>query len=376
MNESYAVLEEHLANGRLEQAESVAKHILGRDPDDLYAKVGVARVQALSGEVSLAISNLRMLINANPRHPGPLSYLAWATELSGDIEGARAFAHDAARLGGKVAIADTILGFEALEQDRLDDALDYFDRALERRDTEAGAWHGRGLVLWQKGLLADAEDALVAAVQFDEGRVRAWIDLVALEQSAGALEVAADNLALALRAHPGHKELLALKAEEEAIGTKDTFGSTLVTMRDKVYAGDLDGMLMDLDRLISDFSDDPRLCVAKGEVVLATDAGEIPPLVHELTALIREDPMAWEPKCVLGRLLLRASPMQNLVFAVAHAEDAWRLSGEHPHAGMGLVEAWAASGKKAYARALCARIAAGGTVESLLAEEILEGRVA
>jgi hypothetical protein len=111
-------------------------------------------------------------------------------------------------------------------------------------------------------------------------------------------------------------------------------------------------------------------------VLAAEERARIPELVHDLMRLTRATPMFWPAKTALGRLLMREGPMFNLNLAVMQCEDAWRTSGEHPHAGLALVEAWAASGKRAYARALCTRIAATDGLEGARAKAILEGRVA
>ena len=148
-------------------------------------------------------------------------------------------------------------------------------------------------------------------------------------------------------------------------------------IRDALYEQDLEAAYGILDELVEGAPEDPRLAVAKAELCLATEAlAEIPTLVHELQRLIRTDAMAWEPRCVLGRLLLRESPLQNTRVALAHSEEAFRISGENPHAGIGLVEAWAATKKTAYARALLARLVEGTGPEALRAQAILDGRLA
>ncbi len=86
---------------------------------------------------------------------------------------------------------------------------------------------------------------------------------------------------------------------------------------------------------------------------------------------VRRDPMSWEHKSALARVLLRTSVLQNPRLSAHYAEEAWKTSGEHPRAGMGLIEAWATVGKFAFARALCERLAAGEGPEAMAAAALL-----
>lgn len=372
MRENYKLLEDHIATGRLDQAESMARHILDIEPEDLFAQVGLLRLKAAHGQLEEAMQEMEALVEQFPRKWGPLAYLAVFHHTKGNDATAREMARKAVGIGARVPGCDLILAEDCFDAGELDDALDFYERALAENPVMSSAWHGKGKVLWAQGELAMAEDALVTAVQHGPDHPEAWVDLVKLEQGAGAHEVAAENLVLALRAHPGHKDLLALK-ETEQLAEGDAFAESLLELRRRLYAEDIEGAHDELDGLITEHSDDPRLVVAKGELTLASDIGDIPTLVHELNRLIRADTMSWEPRSVLGRLLLRATPLQNLRMAVAHCEDAWRMSGENPHAAIGLIEAWAASGKRAYARALCTKVADGVGPEAKRARAILAG---
>jgi hypothetical protein len=147
-------------------------------------------------------------------------------------------------------------------------------------------------------------------------------------------------------------------------------------VRDALYRGEIERARDVLDMLVDQHADDARVLVPDAEIALSSDDRErIPELVHGLMRLARSTPMLWQAKAALGRLLMREGPMFNLSLAVVQCEDAWRTSGEHPHAGLALVEAWAASGKRAYARALCTRIALLDGLEGARAKAILEGRV-
>lgn len=371
----HALLEKHLAEGSLDRAESVARHLLGLDPHDVTALVALARLDAARGRADSALRQLRELVAENPRHPEPLGYLAVLLWHQGEREQALSLASRSVALAGEVAPALTLVADDLLDKGELDRALSLYQRALKAAPTHSGAWLGTGRILAFRGQLAAAEDAYVNAVQHGPQRVDAWIELIRLEREGGAHEVAADNLALALRTHPGHPDLIALAREGqvERDDGSDPVRQATARIRSRLLAKDFAGAMLDLDRLAERHPGDPRLLLAQAEVTAMTGKGQVPPLVHELVRVTRAEPNAWEPKVALGRLLLLASPVQNPKLAAAHCEDAWRTSGEHPYAGLALVEAWAALGKRAHAAALLTRLAEGEGQEAEIARELLEG---
>jgi tetratricopeptide (TPR) repeat protein len=373
MSEGYALLDQHLAEGNLDQAESVARHILSADPEDVVARVGLARVDAARGEFDYAMTELKALVSENPREPEPLAYLGVLTSMAGDQAQALKLAQRSIQLGGRVPAALCLVGDELLHEGRLDEALQHYDAALERSPMLSGAWLGRGRILAFKEMLGEAEDAYIQSVEYGPQRVEAWVELVQLEREGGAHEVAQENLALALRAHPGHPDLLALARTDDDDG--DEVDQAIVAVRRAIYRQDHAGALLHLDELVESHLGDPRVAIAKAEVAVVAERGDIPAIVHELNRLVRDRPTAWEPKTALGRLLLVPSPVQNPKMGAAHCEDAWRTSGEHPHAGVGLMEAWAALGKLAHARALALKISEGEGPEAEFARIVLEGEI-
>ncbi len=374
MSEENALLEKHLAEGNLDRAESVARHVLGIDPHDVNALVALARLDAARGRIDSALGQLKELVVENPRRPEPLAFLAVLTLHAGDRAQALQLAKRSVSLGGDLAPALTLVADDLLDDGQQEQALRLYQRALRQAPTHSGAWLGTGRILAFRGQLAAAEDAYVQAVQHGPQRVEAWVELVRLEREGGAHEVAADNLALALRTHPGHPDLIELaRAGQGGDDDDDPVRQTIQRIRERLLGKDFAGAMLDLDRLVERYPGEPRLLLAKADVTAMTGKGQVPPLVHELVRLTRDQPNAWEPKVALGRLLLLSSPVQNPKLAAAHCEDAWRTSGEHPHAGLALVEAWAALGKRAHAHALLSRLAEGEGAEARVARDILEG---
>lgn len=365
------VIEQHLSAGRLGQAESVARHALSLDPTDVSAQVALARIAAAYGDVDDAIAQLQEIVSQDPRAAEALAFLGVILHQQGDAEQAAMYAKRAADLGSDIPANDVLLGDLDLDAGDLQSALQHYDRALSMNEELSAAWYGRGRALKRMEELADAEDALAFAVQYGPERVDAWLELITLEADAGAEDAALENLTLALRAHPGHPDLVTLKNSYAERGDGDEVERLLEQIRARLHIHDYEAAARMVDEMLESFEGDPRCLLAQGELLIAEDAGDMVGTIHALSRYVREDQNTWEHRTVLGRLFLRATPLQNPRLAVAHCEDAWRISGEHPRAGIGLVEAWSAVQKTAFALALCERLAKGDGPEADLARQML-----
>jgi tetratricopeptide (TPR) repeat protein len=369
---AHQVLEEHLQAGRLDPAEAMARHMLETNPEDALAHVAWARIAAARGFIDEGIKRLERLLAAKPKQPEGLAWLAVLWNDKGDNERALLLARRAVSLGARVPQNDVMLGDDALQRGVLDEALRFFDRAVAQNAKLAAAWVGRGRVMRAQENLADAEDAFARAVEVAPLRIEAWVNLIEVELEGGADEAAADNLALALKAHPGHPALLALKAGAEAKRQQDDpVEGILAMIRQHVYNGDTDSALRQLHTMIEEYPGDPRAYIVEAEIAAVSGHGDIPNLVNTLTRMVRDRPTQWEPRAALGRLLLRQGPMQNVRMGVAHCEEAWRTSGEHPRAGLFLFEAYAVFDKRAHALALGQKLAKLEGPESTLVKQLI-----
>jgi len=247
-------------------------------------------------------------------------------------------------------------GDAALEAGDLSAALAQFQAALASDAASAAAWLGVARVRRRQGQLAEAEDACVQALEADPELAPAWVELVHIEREGGAPEAAAENLASALRTLPGHPALTALLAPAPggaATSPADGGASDPVArVRAFLAARDLDAAVDFVRALMLEDQESPIALLCRAEVFFYTESGNPARLVHALTRLVRADASQWQAQSALGRILLRRSPLQNTRMALAYCEDAWRASGEHPLAAVGLLEAWRAAGKRTLADAL------------------------
>jgi tetratricopeptide (TPR) repeat protein len=369
---TYDVLEEHLQAGRLDPAEAMARHLLDADANDAIAHVAYARISSARGNVDDGVLRLERLLAGNPRQPDALAWLAVFWLKKGDTDRALLLARRAASLGSRVGEADVMLGDDAWGRGDLDEAMTYYERAITNLPRGARGWFGRGRVFWKRGDLADAEEAFAKAVELAPRDLDAWLHLIDVEIEGGADDAADDNIALALKQHPGHATLLERKgAQAEKKVNNDPLEQGLVHVRSALYDGDGVLAVNRLDELASQYPDDIRYLIVEGEIAAVTGQGDIAFLVNELNRVIRERTSWWEPRAALGRLLLRNGPLQNVRTGVAHCEEAWRTSGEHPRAGLFLFEAYSIVGKRPFAIALGKRIAGGESIEAGLVRQLL-----
>jgi len=261
---------------------------------------------------------------------------------------------------------------EAAERADYATARDHYSMVLAQEPSNAEAWLGQARVLWALEAMSEAEDAYMLSIQNDPDNVQAWVELVQLETNAGAVDAAAENLAQALRFHPNHPDLLRCRAGVRAKPSSDTVEGALFNIRAAIFADEIGEAKEELQRFFDRFLQDPRAYLARAELFIATGDDNITELIHALTRQTRQHPNDWEALSLLGRLYLRPSPMRNTRMAVALCEDSWRISAQHPRAGLALAEAWAFVGKRPMANALLGQIAGGEGAEAEVAQAWLE----
>jgi len=371
--------EGYLQNGDFENATLIARGRIYENAEDLVSHVGLARIAAAKGDPSEALQILKEQFARHPTSPLPPAYLAVIFDAQDQKDQAAQLAMRSIALGGKLAPVFCIAARFKRSGGQYDEALLLAQNAKQIAPQLSGAHLEIARAQNALGAHSKAEDAYIEVIKIAPQRAEAWIELIALEISAGTLDIAQQNLREALRIHPGHPQLLNLS-------------KSFSSFEKRVPVASLDGLLKTLQRSILSFEyskaldafdalkakaqpSDPRLLLAKGEIAIACGEGEIPPLVHALTQRARAAPNDWPCKTILGRLLLRESPLQNPAMGTAHLEEAWRISGENENAGLGLVEGLTALGKVSFAKALCEKLAEQETLIGKIAKGILDGSI-
>ena len=260
---------------------------------------------------------------------------------------------------------------QALEEENPDLALGHFQAAAKLDPQNVEALIGQARILARQQRLGDAEDLYIQAVEVDAGQVQTWIELVELEFGGGADEVARENLAAALRLHPGHPELLRLRGDFVEENTDSPQQKLVDDIRQALFEQAIARANMLLTELENRDPDGPLPIIAAAEIFLAGGEGRSSKHIHKLTKLTREDKNNWQALTVLGRLFAHKGPMRNPRMAAGLCEDAWRISGEQTKAGLGLVEAWSCLGKHVHAHALCKRLAQGQGLDAQIAQQWL-----
>ena len=373
-------LESYLATGDLDNAAAIADGRIRQNPNDIAAYVALARIAAAQNDIESAVSILKDQFARHPSSPLPPSYLAVILEAQGDVDRARALAQRAVDMGSELPQVFAIVAAQRREENKPNDALAFANFALQRAPKLSSAHLEKARAHKSLGALSESEDAYIQVLEYAPQRVDAWKELIVLELGAGAHEIARENLSEALRLHPGHPELLGLAKHFDSFVDDESGSDEVDELLHKLrlatltfeFALALD-TLDDIELVARD--NDKRLLMARAEIAIACGEGDVPPLVHALTKVARQEANDWRIKTALGRLLLRESAVQNPRLGSAHLEDAWRISGEHEEAGLGLVEAWAAIGKSTFAKALCQKLAENDSHVGRLARGILDGTI-
>jgi tetratricopeptide (TPR) repeat protein len=354
---NHEVMEEHLQKGRLDPAEAMARILLEQNPADGEAHTAFARICAARGQLDDAITRLEHLLGQDPKQPLPLAYLALFWARKGDSKRGLSLARRAASMGAQVPASDVLIGDDALLRGDLAEATLYYERATAVRFPTAEAFYGKGSVHWKRKELAEAEDSFARAVELSPTHLGSWLALIDVEIEGGADDAADDNIAMALKSHAGHAELLKRKAERDQLRHKnDPIEAGLTPVRKCLYGGDVAAAFAALDALLEEHPEDPRYLIIEAEIAATCGQGDIPFLLNELNRGVRERPTDWQTRAALGRLQLRPGPLQNIRAAVSNCEEAWRTSGEHPRAGLFLFEGYGMIGKRAFAIAIGKRI--------------------
>jgi len=143
---------------RLEQYEKALPYfdtVLEKDPTNLDALLAKSTIHLLNKEFEEASSTLDKILELNPNDVEALNLKMIATGGLGKSQEAGTYLVRISQLNQKVQVL-TSQGFQHYLKDEFNDALSYFDEALEINPKHAKAVAGKALALFQLGKFEDA----------------------------------------------------------------------------------------------------------------------------------------------------------------------------------------------------------------------------
>jgi len=146
--------------GEIEDAKRVISRSLELSPDYTKAKYYYGLIEYISGEKDKAVEYLSNSIQSgNPKDNATIS-LALVHLREGNLEEAMAVLHDILKAGGESADVLYFLGDVYLKMDRINEAENFFRKALEINPSFLRASEKLALILLRKGDYAGAEELL------------------------------------------------------------------------------------------------------------------------------------------------------------------------------------------------------------------------
>ncbi len=187
---------------RLDEAESLCRGILSRDPDHLEAAYVLGRILLDRSDPSAAIPLLRRAVKLAPDWPEVQANLGAALFMRGKLDEAAYHIRKASALDPEDAEAQNNLGVALQAGGRAREAEAAFLRALELRPDYPVARNNLGVALQAAGRAGEA--AGKAQARSDPLSAAVRIDLATAECSQGRELRAVRHLRRALSIDPGH----------------------------------------------------------------------------------------------------------------------------------------------------------------------------
>lgn len=156
ISQAFQVAGQHLAAGRLAEAESLGWQLLQAQPGhpDLRNLLGLIAVQR--GELEAAAQHFEQAIAARPDFPPYHSNLSVVRRAQGRLEDAVNAGRRAVTLDPRYTEAHLNLAIALADLERLDEALAAYRAAIALTPAQHGAWGNMGNVLKRQGRLEEA----------------------------------------------------------------------------------------------------------------------------------------------------------------------------------------------------------------------------
>ncbi len=172
----------------------------------VYNRIGTELLRA--GKPAEAVEQLKLAIEADPRHAGAHYNLGVAYEELGRRPEARAQYEEAVRLQPDLAMAQYGLARLLLAQRDVDAAMARLERTIEIDPRHVSALNALGMELGKRGNYAEARAYLERAVRADPDHTEARNNLGVIHIAEGRLQQALAEFREALRADPDNRKAL------------------------------------------------------------------------------------------------------------------------------------------------------------------------
>lgn len=202
--ESFETARGHFLAGRLGQAETLCREILGRHPDDAGALHLLGQIASRAGRYEAAVGFITRAIRFAPKNAEAHQDLATALLSLGRIDEAIAAYRDAINLRDDFAEAHANLGIALGLRNQYGDSINAFRRALELRPDAPEVHDGLGVALRSDGQVEAAVESHRRAIQLRGDFAAAHFNLGLALSALGLIDEAVAEFRLALKINPSY----------------------------------------------------------------------------------------------------------------------------------------------------------------------------
>lgn len=195
---------EHHQAGRLAQAESLYRNILGAQPRHADTLHYLGMLAHQTDRQQDAITLIRQAIDANPDSPLYHYNLGTVYRQHGDLASSIASYQRAIALKDNFADAHYKLGISYQQEGQLSNAEASYRQALAINPNFAGAHNNLGSVLQEQGRVAEAEASYRQALRINPGYVDAFLNFGNLLKVVGNFRDAEMHYRMALQLQPNN----------------------------------------------------------------------------------------------------------------------------------------------------------------------------
>jgi Flp pilus assembly protein TadD len=227
-------------SGRLDEAASLCREILSREPDQLEAAYLLGRIHLDRSDSALAVAMLRRAVKLAPDWPEVQANLGAALFMRGELEEATYHTRQACALDPEDAEAQNNLGFVLQAGGRAREAEAAFLRALELRPDYPEALSNLGGMLHALGRHSEAMERFRSALSLDPDNPGVVLALGEACLAAGDLGAAESEFARLLTMDPASSRALKGMADVQAARSRAGSASECVRMgQESLERGDV-----------------------------------------------------------------------------------------------------------------------------------------